>query len=112
MHIFQPQIRQLAAPTCRGAVIIKTGRSGTPSAIRAASSRRNRNQSLHRPRVLSGECRRRGGEDITKVFIVHGRMAMKTCTVTFTGPSGVRHSVEVSADSLYEAAIVGFCMLK
>src|SRR3954447_13848065 len=39
-------------------------------------------------------------------------MAMKTCTVSFTGPSGVRHSVEVSADSLYEAAIVGFSLLK
>jgi hypothetical protein len=39
-------------------------------------------------------------------------IAMKTCTVTFSGPSGVRHSVEVSADSLYEAAIVGFSLLK
>src|SRR5436190_957008 len=39
-------------------------------------------------------------------------MAMKTCTVSFTGPSGVRHSVDVSADSLYEAAIVGFGLLK
>ena len=39
-------------------------------------------------------------------------MATKTCTVRFTGPSGVAHSVEVSADSLYEAAIVGFSLLK
>jgi hypothetical protein len=39
-------------------------------------------------------------------------MATKTCTVSFTGPSGVAHSVEVSADSLYEAAIVGFNLLK
>src|SRR4051795_1657394 len=39
-------------------------------------------------------------------------MAIKTCTVSFTGPSGVRHSVEVSADSLYEAAIVGLGLLK
>src|SRR3954451_10829732 len=39
-------------------------------------------------------------------------MAPKTCTVSLTGPSGVRHSVEVSADSLYEAAIVGFSLLK
>src|SRR5947207_12356634 len=44
--------------------------------------------------------------------IVVGRMATKTCTVSFTGPSGVCHSVEVSADSLYEAAIVGFSLLK
>jgi hypothetical protein len=39
-------------------------------------------------------------------------MATKTCTVSFTGPSGISHSVEVSADSLYEAAIVGFSLLK
>lgn len=39
-------------------------------------------------------------------------MATKACTVSFTGPSGICHSVEVSADSLYEAAIVGFSLLK
>ena len=39
-------------------------------------------------------------------------MPTKTCTVSFSGPSGVSHSVEVSADSLYEAAIVGFNLLK
>src|SRR3954453_4438054 len=39
-------------------------------------------------------------------------MATKTCTVSFTSSSGVSHSVEVSADSLYEAAIVGFTLLK
>ena len=39
-------------------------------------------------------------------------MTTKTCAVSFTGPSGVCHSVEVSADSLYEAAVVGFSLLK
>ena len=39
-------------------------------------------------------------------------MPTKTCTVSFTGPSGASHSVEVSADSLYEAAIIGFSLLK
>ncbi len=39
-------------------------------------------------------------------------MATKTCTVSFISASGVCHSVEVSADSLYEAAIVGFNLLK
>ena len=39
-------------------------------------------------------------------------MATKTCTVSFTGPSGVCHSVDVSADTLYEAAIVGFSLLR
>ena len=37
---------------------------------------------------------------------------MKACTVSFTGPSGIRHSVDVSADSLYEAAVVGLSLLK
>ena len=39
-------------------------------------------------------------------------MATKTCTVRFTNSSGVCHSVDVSADSLYEAAILGFSLLK
>ena len=39
-------------------------------------------------------------------------MAVKACTVTCSGPSGVHHSVEVSAESLYEAAIIGFSLLK
>jgi hypothetical protein len=39
-------------------------------------------------------------------------VAGKSCTVSCTGPSGIRHSVEVTADSLYEAAIVGINLLK
>ncbi len=39
-------------------------------------------------------------------------MPSKTCSVSFTGPSGVRHSVEVSAESLFEAAILGLSLLK
>ena len=39
-------------------------------------------------------------------------MALKACTVSCTGPSGVCHSVEVSGESLYEAAIIGFNLLK
>ena len=39
-------------------------------------------------------------------------MAVKACSVGCTGPSGVHHSVEVSAESLYEAAIIGFNLLK
>ena len=35
-----------------------------------------------------------------------------TCTVNVTGPSGVRHGVDVTADSLYEAAIVSLSLLK
>ena len=39
-------------------------------------------------------------------------MPLKICTVSFTGPSGVRHSVEVSAENLFEAAILGLSVLK
>ncbi len=39
-------------------------------------------------------------------------MALRTCTVSFTGPSGIRHSVDVTAESLYEAAALGVSALK
>lgn len=31
--------------------------------------------------------------------------------VSFVGPNGIRHSVEVQAESLYEAAVHGVCRL-
>ena len=36
-------------------------------------------------------------------------VAVRTCTVSFTGPSGVQHSVDVS---IYEAAALGVWALK
>jgi hypothetical protein len=39
-------------------------------------------------------------------------VALRTCTVSFTGPSGVRHSVVVTAESIYEAAALGVSALK
>ena len=39
-------------------------------------------------------------------------MALRTCTVSFTGPSGIRHSVEVTAESIDEAAALGVSALK
>jgi hypothetical protein len=39
-------------------------------------------------------------------------VALRTCTVSFAGPSGVRHSVEVTAESIYEAAALGVSALK
>jgi hypothetical protein len=36
---------------------------------------------------------------------------VRSCRVSFTGPSGVRHSVEVTAESLYEAAGLGLNVL-
>jgi hypothetical protein len=39
-------------------------------------------------------------------------VVLRTCTVSFAGPSGVRHSVEVPAESIYEAAALGVSALK
>ena len=49
----------------------------------------------------------------TKANVIRSRaVALRTCTVSFTGPSGVRHSVEVIAESIYEAAALGISALK
>jgi hypothetical protein len=37
---------------------------------------------------------------------------VRTCVVSFLGERGVRHSVEVSADTLYEAAAQAVAMFK
>jgi hypothetical protein len=34
-------------------------------------------------------------------------MAAKTCRVSFTDLDGIRHSVELQAETLYEAAVLG-----
>ena len=39
-------------------------------------------------------------------------VGLRTCTVSFVGPSGVRHSVEVTAESVYEAAALGVSTLR
>ena len=39
-------------------------------------------------------------------------VALRTCTVRFMGPSGIRHSVEVTAESIYEAAALGVSALR
>jgi hypothetical protein len=39
-------------------------------------------------------------------------VALRACTVSFTGPSGVRHSAEVTAESIYEDAALGVSALK
>lgn len=38
-------------------------------------------------------------------------MAVHTCSVTFTDPRGVRHTVDVLAESLFEAAAMGLAAL-
>jgi hypothetical protein len=39
-------------------------------------------------------------------------VAIRACTVSFVGPTGVRHSVDVTGESLYEAAILGVALLR
>jgi hypothetical protein len=50
---------------------------------------------------------RRYGETATLSLV-----PLRACTVSFVGPGGVRHAVEVTAESLYEAAIVGVSLLQ
>src|SRR4051812_14257356 len=39
-------------------------------------------------------------------------MPLRVCTVSFQSPTGVRHGVDVEAETLYEAAGLGFAGLK
>lgn len=38
-------------------------------------------------------------------------MALRTCVVSFKDARGIRHSVDVEAESLYEAAVLGITRL-
>jgi hypothetical protein len=46
-------------------------------------------------------------EQKTNVVITSLVVALRACSVSFVGPTGVRHSVDVTAESLYEAAAMG-----
>ena len=37
---------------------------------------------------------------------------LRACTVSFIGPTGIRHSVELQAETLYEAAALGRSLLR
>ena len=37
---------------------------------------------------------------------------MAACTVSFVDLDGIRHSVEVEADGLYEASVLGLCAFR
>jgi hypothetical protein len=39
-------------------------------------------------------------------------VAIRACTVSFRGVSGVRHSVDLDAETVYEAGIRGLALLK
>ena len=53
----------------------------------------------------------RVGEDKANV-LRSAAVALRTCTVSFSGPSGLRHSVDVTAESVYEAAALGVSALR
>ena len=42
----------------------------------------------------------------------YAAVALRTCTVSFVDYRGVRHSVDVTAETLYEAAAAGVALLK
>lgn len=37
---------------------------------------------------------------------------LRACTVSFTGPTGIHHSVDVQAETLFEAAGLGLALLR
>ena len=47
-----------------------------------------------------------------KTNLLSCRVPPRSCTVSFTGPSGIRHSIDVTAESLFEAAALGLSMLR
>ena len=63
------------------------------------------------PVAYSSELDNSWGE--TKANMIRSRVvSLRMCTVSLTGPSGVRHSVEVIAESIDEAAALGISALK
>jgi hypothetical protein len=59
----------------------------------------------------AARCAARLGEQTTNV-VRSASVALRTCTVSFNGPSGIRHSVDVTAESVYEAAALGVSALR
>ena len=57
-------------------------------------------------------CLDRLGEHKTKHDDTIGDVPPRPCTVSFIGSAGVRHSVDVTADSVYEAAALGVAQLR
>src|SRR6266487_4456598 len=49
--------------------------------------------------------------NIRRMRYADRRMGARACTVSFIAATGIRHSVEVTAESLYEAAILGVSLL-
>jgi hypothetical protein len=43
--------------------------------------------------------------------LLHGR-AIRTRTLSYTGPTGIHHSVEVQAETPFEAAGMGLALLR
>jgi hypothetical protein len=59
------------------------------------------------------QCRRGSAAGEQKANMIRWpAVALRTCTVSFVGPSGVRHAVEVTAESVYEGAALGVSALR
>jgi hypothetical protein len=52
------------------------------------------------------------GEHTAKAHATIRCVALRTCVVSFTDHRGARHTVEVSAESLYEAVALGLQQLR
>jgi hypothetical protein len=52
------------------------------------------------------------GEYSTKLLESFFDVPARLCTVSLQSPTGIRHAVDVTAESLYEAAALGLAVLK
>ena len=55
--------------------------------------------------VVDGETRWRGERANKRRICYSADVALRLCTVSFKDPRGIRHSVEVEAESLFEAVV-------
>src|SRR5439155_11989308 len=97
-------------PLCPSGSTTRGSPSTVPRDISRAVFRPSCPDSSKRAEKMRSE-RRDSGEQKANM-IRWPAVALRTCTVTFTGPSGIRHSVEVTAESIYEAAALGVSALK
>jgi hypothetical protein len=84
---------------------------GIVAAREAQNNRRGRSFPTGKARFLGSTPTETAGEHIANV-LRWPSVALRTCRISFTGPSGIRHSVDVTAESVYEAAALGVSALK
>lgn len=106
-----------------GRVLTLPGSSVTRSGLRPSTSKAGRQSAdLFRLAPAMPSCRRQSthrlpspfdeGANIRRTCYPFGPMSAKSCSVGLTDPQGIRHTVEVTAESLFEAAAIALAAFK